>query len=155
MAGVLADYAKFRVYGGSICAIIISLSLIFAGVMIVRQPKIYTKSTDAKVTMATPTTVTLSYLGHTSNEIPNTKNLKVDQTVKIYYDPKHIENCVLDDPKYNTGWIFLGVGILISVVSSSTIAAFSSTSNDTKAVIGGVVGASNAAGVAERVLFRD
>jgi hypothetical protein len=155
MSGVLADYAKFRVYGGSICAIVISLSLIFAGIMIVRQPKIYTKSTDAKVTKATPTTVTLSYLGHTSIEIPNTKNLKVDQTIKVYYDPKNIENCVLDDPKYNTGWIFLGVGILISVVSSSTIAVFSSTSNDTKAVIGGVVGASNAAGVAERVLFRD
>jgi hypothetical protein len=131
--------------------------LIFAGIMIVRQPKIYTKSTDAKVTEVTDKTATISYLGHTSY-LPvtyNNTNTKVDQIIKVYYDPKNVGNHVLEDPKYNTGWIFLGVGILISVVSSSTIAVFSSTSNDTKAVIGGVVGASNAAGVAERVFFRN
>lgn len=136
MSAVLANLGRVQTYGGGICAIIISLSFICAGVALLMRPKKYTKTADATVTSVTSNTATISYLQH-SADIPFTGQ-KVGQTVKIYYDPKNEKDFVLQDPQYMMGWVVLGIGILVSTVSSSVMAAFSKASEDTKALVGGV-----------------
>ena len=161
MSGVLADYARFKVYGGSLSAIVIAISFVFAGYFVLKHPQVWL-STIGEVTKFDGLFVTIKYTPKDStqeivaDQIQTTsKTIKVGDKMTIYYDSKNVYRVSLQKQDTISGWIFIAIGVAVMLISSCVMAVFSNTSNNTKTLIGGVEGAGNAAGVAERVFFRN